>query len=143
MSEKQEQAEIQFSPFVQCIGVLFSKIANKTAAIIYSILIFCMLYIHDSYCQQTTLLPGSGTIIIVFGLILTIKHSYLSNIKNVSELIAKQNAFLRLPSQGWEKDPDKVEKAKIAASDEGTGLVIIILGSIISAFAPLIPLINL
>lgn len=143
MSEQQEQTKIQFSLYIRTLGFLLSILATKTAAISLSILIFFCFYIYDSYHQQTTLLPGSGAIIIVFGLILTIKHSYLSNIRNIAELIAKQNALLNLASAGWEKDPENVEKAQTAASDEGTGLVIIILGSIISAIAPLIPLINL
>src|SRR5690606_2340006 len=143
MSEQQEQTRIQFSLYIRILGLLLSLFATRTAAISCSIIIFLCFYIFDSYHQQTILLPGSGTLIIVLGLILTIKHSYLSNIKSVAELIAKQNALFRFANAGWEKDLKNIEKAKIAASDEGTGLVVIILGSIVSAIAPLIPLINL
>jgi len=143
MSEQQAESEVKFSLYIRVLSLVLSVFATKVTAVSWSIFIFVCFYIFDSYHQKTILFPGSETLIIVIGLILTIKHNYLINIESVASLIAKQNSLFKFASNGWEKDPKNIEKAKTAASDEGTGLVIIIAGSIISALAPLIPLVSL
>jgi hypothetical protein len=138
-----DETKLNFSFYIRTLSFVLSVFATKTAAVSWSIFILTCFYIFDSYHQKIILLPGSGALIIVFGLILTIKHNYLINIESVTALIAKQNSLLKFSSLGWETDPKNIEKAKTAASDEGTGLVIIIVGSLIGALAPIIPLISL
>ena len=65
---------------LKIFGSILRLISNRWIVVIVSILLITSGYLVDCYFQESTLLAPNAAVITALGLILTIKHNYLSNI---------------------------------------------------------------
>jgi hypothetical protein len=130
---------------LKIFGYILRLISNRWVVVITSILLIISGYLVDCYYTKATLLSPNSAIITALGLILTIKHHYLANIVSLLDL-AKSNHQEAECSPGAEqlvKDPDYVSSLLVKATDEGIGLLLILIGTSLNAFGSFIPLISL
>ncbi|MEZ8278362.1 hypothetical protein AB4291_16580 [Vibrio cyclitrophicus] len=116
---------------------------NRTFVIVLSISIIFLTYLFDLLNQEHLYLSSGGTIITAFGLILTIKNSYLNNIRDTESLVSSYYQESQMGGPVSEVVQEQLYMAKLfeKATDEGTGLLLVIIGTLLNAFSPFIPLI--
>lgn len=126
------------------IGWLFS-ILQTTPLILLSLVIFTTSYTLGCYFNNSVFISGAGTIIGVMGLLLTIKHNLLSSILNIKDAY---NRYYGITS-GFQltgsdhTHPALVNPVIVAIKEEYVGILLTIIGSIVSGFGSLLPLIVL
>jgi len=117
-----------------------SPMVNRFWLILFSILIFLVSYLSASFVIGSALVTKAGVIITVFGLLLTLKHNFLS--KNANAILALQEtegASLKLQWEGYAECDHNVQETAERLSDEVYGFGLIILGSLIGAYGDLLP----
>ena len=127
------------------IGATLRSISNRKIATVFSLVLIISGYIIDCYYQTNRFLTPNAAIVTALGLILTIKHHYLSHIVSVVSLVSsdyKQPRYASSP-EVYAQDTEYVNKVISKARDEGLGLVLILLGTAINAYGSFIPLFNI
>ena len=126
-------------PFsLRVLEVAFNIFATRVRAWSCSLAILLGFYAYDSYQNEMIFLAGAGSMITIIGLILTIKNTYLTNIRDINHYMAAISPVAQFASD--EPNAMDFERAITEAKDEGHGLVLIVLGTLINVFAPLLPL---
>lgn len=110
-----------------------------------SILLLTAGYLIDSYFSEPNLLSKCAGVVSVLGLILTIKHSYLFHISSTRNLISRDYSESQCgPSiEEVAQNTPYMNQLYSKATDEGLGLIVILVGTLISSFGSYIPLISM
>jgi hypothetical protein len=120
-------------------------VAHVERVLWLSFILITISYMVDCYYQEYSYISICGSLVSVLGLILTIKNSFLKNLESTISLA-------RASSNGAECTPlpeDEIankayrEKLYKSALEEATGVSLVILGTLINAFASKIPLVSL
>jgi hypothetical protein len=130
---------------LRVIGATLRSISNRRIAVFSSLALIAIGYAIDCYHQTNVFLTPNAAIVTALGLILTIKHHYLSHIVSIPSLISashKQSRFSASP-EAYAQNDEYVNNVISKASDEGLGLVLILLGTAINAYGSFIPLVIL
>ena len=130
---------------LKIFGSILRCISNRWVVVIVSTLLIISGYLVDCYLNKPTLLAPNSAIITALGLILTIKHHYLSNIVSLIALARSDDTPPECsPStEDMIKDPVYVNTLLLKATDEGIGLLFILIGTGFNAFGSFIPLVSL
>ena len=131
-----ENRDFPFSLIV--LRKVFNVFATRVRAWSCSLAILLGAYAYDSYQNEMIFLAGAGSMITIIGLILTIKNTYLTNIRDINYYIAVTSPVAECASD--EPNAKDFARAITEAKDEGHGLVLIVLGTLINVFSPLFPL---
>ena len=102
-------------------------------------------YFVDSYFKSSSYLPIAGSIISVLGLILTIKHSFLKNLESTIKLALSKSTTAYASPTDEEKIKNKEYRQQLynLAIDEGSGVLFVIIGTLVNTLGPKVPLIIL
>ncbi len=137
--------KIDIPLYLKILGAILRVISNRRFAILCS---FCLLaagYLFDCYLQTNKFLAPNSTVVAAIGLILTIKHHYLANIVSVISLVSNdyQQSQCGGSVEDYAQNSEYVNSLLSKATDEGLGLVLILVGTVTSAFGSYIPLVSL
>lgn len=139
------QKNISIPLHLKFLGSFLRVISNRKLVIILSFVFFISGFLIDCYLQSNKFLAPNSAVVTALGLILTIKHHYLSNIVSVITLISSdyQESQYGGSVEDYAKNEKYVNALLSKATDEGLGLVLILLGTVINAFGVYIPLVLL
>jgi hypothetical protein len=131
-----------FPIHLKILRLFFVVFSNRSFAILCSLAFLVTGYCWDSYNGLPMYFSGCAGMMTVFGLVLTIKHNYLMNIGSVTSLISAEYEESQCgpPSIDLARDRQYMNTLFSKATDEGIGLVLIVLGAVLSAFGSVIPL---
>ena len=113
--------------------------------VLLSLLITSISYWFACYYQETTFITGSGTLITILGLLLTIKHGLLSSILNFRDTYNRYYGIthgLQLTGEDH-LEPETANPVVVAIREEYVGILLTISGSLLNGFGTLIPLLSL
>jgi len=114
---------------------------------VFWIAIFLVFASHfvDSYFKSSSYLPIAGSIISVLGLVLTIKHSFLKNLETTRQLARSKyiSPSARKTLDEQLQDRDFRYALYKCAIDEGSGVLFVIIGTLVNTLGPKVPLIIL
>lgn len=131
--------------YLRLLKHIFCLFSNRIVTLILSIALLFLGYVVDGLNGEYALFTAHASIVTALGLILTIKHHYLSNIQNVGTLVASdyQDSECGPPASEMASNKRYVESLISKATDEGIGLVLILIGTLLNAYGSNIPLISL
>lgn len=115
---------------------------NRNVATIIFVTLLNLSYLLACKTDNPSLISSFGTASTIFGFLLTLKHNFLSNTKDLETAHDKLEGAMSLKDQNWYKKPEVLLKVKSAVKDEYTGILIIILSTALSAYGQHIPLIQ-
>lgn len=119
--------------------------ACRATAIGLSLLLLGASYLIDSFFSAPNFLSKSAGIITFIGLIMTIKHSYLFYISSPEKLLSRdyQETQCGPSSNVFLQNKKHMNNVFSKATDEGIGLILILVGTAIGSFGSYIPLISI
>ena len=127
---------IRLTKIVKCV----SPLVNRFWLTLLSLLFFLVSYFSVSFVVGSALVTKAGVIITIFGLLLTLKHNFLStNSDVILALQETEGASLKLVYEGYAKCDYNIQKTAERLADEVYGFGLIILGSLIGAYGDLLP----
>ena len=91
---------------------------------------------------QLSLINASGSVIIVFGILLTIKHNFLHDTKSLKSAITKHFNMGNWGGLDIELKPEYVNPTVEAVWDEYAGIILLILGTLLNAYGNYIPVLK-
>lgn len=142
MTAPKQEYEFPFS--IKSIRYVLWPFANKERAVWLALLILLTSYIYSCYISSPSPLTSSSSLLIVIGLILTIKNSYLIHLQSVEKWVQhKANEVQASSAEEQLKNAVSRDIYFSQALDEGVGVVLVITGTILNAFGSAIPLISL
>lgn len=81
----------------------------------------------------------AGSIVTVFGILLTVKHNILSNSRDLESVVMEKNNYAKYaPKKGSDKYTEHENSAKGIIRDEYVGILITILGTIVWGYGDLL-----
>jgi len=105
---------------------------NTWVLLSISVFVVGASFIYSLLSCDFTWFARSGSVMAILGLILTIKHSSLSEEQNIDKvMMQRENFAVCMPNQGSEEYNSLYEKYKRYLRDENIGLLLTILGTII------------
>lgn len=121
-------------------------VRNRNCVVVFSIMLLVIGYLIDGMIQNSIFLSGFAALVAFLGLVLTIKNHYLKSLKSIGDLYdghyegepqcsPTRDKFL-------EREDVRVDLIN-KATDEGVGIILVLVGSVFSAFGSLIPLIDM
>ncbi|ENG6090466.1 TPA: hypothetical protein ACMDVJ_004344 [Vibrio parahaemolyticus] len=124
---------------------IFRLFSNRIVTVLLSIILLVFGYIIDGLNGEYAYFISNASVVTAFGLILTIKHNYLSNIQNVNTLVESDYHEAECGPSASEMAVDHtyVNSLISKATDEGTGLVLILIGTLVNAYGSNVPLVSL
>ena len=121
----------------------FRWLFNREKILFISLIYTYYSYFYASYFNEPSLITASGVIITVFGLLLTLKHNFISDSLDLRIAFDKfHHKAGPLEYEGELDSPTLVNPVISAVKDEYSGVLLIILGSVIGAYGNLVPLIE-
>ncbi|HHF3011093.1 TPA: hypothetical protein ACPJ06_003969 [Vibrio diabolicus] len=117
-------------------------IYDRDKAVLLSVVILYYSYFYASLLELPSIFSSSGSMVSAIGLLLTLKHGVLSSMKNPKEAVSKRNLFGRISSIDMMEIPDVVNPTIIALKDEYVGILLVLLGGIISGYGSFVPLLS-
>ena len=121
---------------------VFSFLLNRFVLTILSLIIFFISYIFVMGGAQLGLINASGSVIIVFGILLTIKHNFLHDTKSLKSAITKHFNMGNMGDLDIEIKPEYVNPTVEAVWDEYAGIILLILGTLLNAYGNYIPVVK-
>lgn len=121
---------------------VFSFLLNRFFLAILSLIIFFISYIFVMNGAQLSLINASGSVIIVFGILLTIKHNFLHDTKSLKSAITKHFNMGNWGGLDIELKPEYVNPTVEAVWDEYAGIILLILGTLLNAYGNYIPVLK-
>ena len=123
-------------------GKFFHNELKRLNIIFLSVIYVYYSYFYASMLEMPALINGSGVIVTVFGLLLTLKHNFIdySNDKRGAYDSYYGTANL-IDSHDDLNNPIYMEPVFNAIRDEYWGVILIFIGSVIGAYGGLVPLI--
>lgn len=121
---------------------VFSFLLNRFVLAILSLIIFFISYIFVMGGAQLGLINASGSVIIVFGILLTIKHNFLHDTKSLKSAITKHFNMGNMGDLDIEIKPEYVNPTVEAVWDEYAGIILLILGTLLNAYGNYIPVVK-
>lgn len=127
------------------IRYVFLIFTNRCLCIFLSISTLLISYGFDVYFGEPNYFSRCSGILTVLGLVLTIKHSYLSNIRDLNSLISSsfKEAECTPSAKEMAENPDTMRILYSRATDEGLGLILIVVGTLFAVVGPSIPLVSI
>ncbi|EGR3967666.1 hypothetical protein DDN11_18890, partial [Vibrio cholerae] len=117
-------------------------IYDRDKAALLSVVILYYSYFYASLLELPSIFSSSGSIVSAIGLLLTLKHNFLSSVKNPEEAVAKHNQYGRTTSIFMMKMPSVVNPTIIALKDEYVGILLVLLGGITNGYGGFLPLLG-
>ncbi|EGR1298348.1 hypothetical protein EAF56_20390 [Vibrio alginolyticus] len=117
-------------------------IYDRDKAVLLSVVVLYYSYFYASLFELPSIFSSSGSMVSAIGLLLTLKHNLLSSMKNPKEAVSKHNLFSRISSINAMDMPDVVNPTIIALKDEYVGILLVLLGGIISGYGGFVPLLG-
>lgn len=133
----------KFPLVIRVVSSSFKSLANVWLSFILSFLLLSWAYITDSLSGKSLFVEKVSGVVVVLGLLLTIKHNFLKNTESPLNYIQNINESLSWSSLKFETDPMYYEQAKKVAYDETTGFLLTISGTLLNCFGSFIPLLNI
>jgi hypothetical protein len=124
--------------FLNNLFIVF--LLNRNVAILIFITTLNLSYLLACKTSNPSLISSFGTAATIFGFLLTLKHNFISDTKDIETAHDKIEGVAALKDQNWFKKPAVVLKVKEAVKDEYSGIVIIILSTTLAAYGQYIPL---
>lgn len=129
-------------PFIiKFIRSVLTKTASRYTLIPLSFFVVTISYLLDSSFGKTVYLSSSGTMVALFGVILSIKPHFLSKLRTNTDISSHYSSSYSF-SERYDVDEDALSDHVYSAVDESLGVILIIVGALLSYFTPLIPLIS-
>jgi len=130
MTDLIEPSKEQLPTFVSCINNFLRDIFSRRFVILLSVLIVLVSIYWDNQHQQSHFLGKSGGLITILGLLLTIKHRFLTDVKSFEDYAnSVWNAGAFAESYITPEQRDQIKEVSITKT---TGFLLICLGTIIS-----------
>ncbi|MGD1468528.1 hypothetical protein [Vibrio harveyi] len=121
----------------------FRWILCRDKAVFLSLSFVYYSYFYASVWSSPPLISGSGVMMTVVGLLLTLKHNFVSDSKDLETAFSKYHRKAGfLDYDGELTTPGLVNPVVSAVKDEYVGILLIVLGSLIGAYGDLLPLIG-
>lgn len=130
---------------LRVLSALFGIFSGRMTVLVLSFGGLIAAYLVDSVQGKPMFFPSYAGIVTALGLILTIKHNYLKNIESLRSLVSSSYQEMQCSSsiEVVEKNQDYLKRLVYKASDEGLGLLLILIGTFLSAFGSHLPLLPL
>ncbi|WP_224215335.1 hypothetical protein [Vibrio metschnikovii] len=91
---------------------------------------------------MSALFSSSGAIMSAVGLLLTLKHNFISVAQSPYQAVVKHHQTFRLSSRNMMENPTFVNPAIIALKDEYIGIILVLLGGLVSGYGGFLPLLE-
>jgi len=115
-------------------------VVDKDNAVLISLVIVYYSYFYASLLKLPSIVSSSGALISAIGLLLTLKHNFLSSVEKPPEAVAKHHNIGNLGSTNMMQNPTYVNPAIIAIKDEYVGILLVLIGGFISGYGGFVPL---
>ncbi|EPC8671145.1 hypothetical protein ACR3BM_002254 [Vibrio vulnificus] len=115
---------------------------ERDKATFLSIVILYYSYFYASIFELSAIFSSSGSIVSAIGLLLTLKHNFLSCMTNPEEAVMKHNQYFRFAHDQMMEMPNVVNPTIIALKDEYVGVVLVLLGGIVNGYGSFLPLLG-
>ncbi len=138
---KQDSELIEW-PKVLLVHKKLQWIYDRDKAALLSVVILYYSYFYASLLELPSIFSSSGSIVSAIGLLLTLKHNFLSSMKNPKEAVSKHNQYSRFGSAHMMEIPGVVNPTIIALKDEYVGILLVLLGGITNGYGGFLPLLG-
>jgi hypothetical protein len=124
-------------------NIVVKLVLNRYVALSLSILFFVISYSFASCTSNYLYLTGSGSIISIVGLLLTLKHNFISDSQNPTAAFAKFHRKMgAFNNKNQMEEPHLVNPVIGAIRNEYFGIFMVIIGGLVSGYGGLIPIIK-
>ncbi|EHK2887279.1 hypothetical protein ABWK96_004625 [Vibrio parahaemolyticus] len=107
-----------------------------------SIIIMYYSYFYACMFGNAAIFSGSGSIVSIIGLLLTLKHNFISDASNPHAAFHKYHKKMgSFNSIGQMEDASKVNPVIRAIKDEYMGVALLVLGGLVSGYGSLVCLV--
>ena len=117
-------------------------IFERDNAVFASLIVFYYSYFYASVLEMSALFSSSGAIVSAVGLLLTLKHNFISIAQSPYEAVVKHHQMGRFASVNMMENPTYVNPAIIALKDEYVGIILVLLGGFVSGYGGFVPLLE-
>jgi hypothetical protein len=135
---------LQKWPSLYLNNIVVRFFLKRYVALFFCIIIFFSSYILSSYNESHTFITGSGSVVSIIGLLLTLKHNFISEASEPKvacfKFHHKMGSFNSIHQM---KDPEYVNPVISAIRDEYLGILMVIIGGLVSGYGSFIPIINI
>lgn len=143
MDEQKKEQPTEFPFMIRAVNKIFKIASNRYISCSLSLILLSVAYLLDCYNKQPLFIEKFSAFVVIFGILLTIKHNFIKNTDNPKDYILNHNGGGLIIDQKIETDIKYYDEAKSAAYDEVVGFIFIIIGTLLNVFGSFIPLINL
>ncbi|MGF1841588.1 hypothetical protein L4C39_00060 [Vibrio clamense] len=112
---------------------------DRKKAVAVSIIIFYYSHFYASVLGMPSLFSSSGAIVSAVGLLLTLKHNFISIAQSPYAAVVKHHQMGSFASVNMMEDPKYVNPAVIALKDEYVGIILVLLGGVVSGYGGFVP----
>ncbi|MEZ8068019.1 hypothetical protein [Vibrio sp. FF145] len=118
------------------------KLMQREVSLGISITVMYYSYFYACRFDNIALFSGSGSVVSIIGLLLTLKHNFINNASNPDAAFHKyHNKMGTFNSLGQMEDASKVNPVIQAIRDEYVGVILLVLGGLVSGYGGLVKLV--
>ncbi|ELY3410711.1 hypothetical protein CYQ90_23420 [Vibrio parahaemolyticus] len=137
-----EQEKLLKWPKVVLVHRSILWMLERDKAVFTSLVIFYYSYFYASVFEIPALFSSSGATVSAVGLLLTLKHNFISVAQSPHDAVAKHHQMGRMSKTNIMENPAYVNPAIIALKDEYVGIILVLLGGLVSGYGGFIPLLG-
>uniref|UniRef100_UPI00068F18FF hypothetical protein n=1 Tax=Vibrio pacinii TaxID=170674 RepID=UPI00068F18FF len=140
--ESEEQVKMDKWPTFYLNKSWVKTLMQKEVSLAASITVLYYSYFYACMFGNAAIFSGSGSVVSIIGLLLTLKHNFISDASNPYAAFHKYHKKMGgFNSIGQMEDASKVNPVIKAVKDEYMGISLLVLGGLVSGYGSLVRLV--